>query len=125
MNRTSHDPIQMRAQDQVAQLSSAREHFISRFGTTPKFAAVAPGRVNLIGEPTDYNQGFVLPMAIDRQTLILADVAAIKQSTLWSLDFDETIDLDITLPLRPMPGHFANYVLGVLAQFVELGHVIR
>jgi len=44
----------------------AREVFASQFGSDPRGVALAPGRVNLIGEHTDYNDGFVLPMAIDR-----------------------------------------------------------
>lgn len=43
-----------------------QEEFIHRFGESPALLIRAPGRVNLIGEHTDYNDGFVLPMAIDR-----------------------------------------------------------
>src|SRR5262245_44105542 len=43
----------------------ARELFSRQFGSDPRGVAIAPGRVNLIGEHTDYNDGFVLPMAID------------------------------------------------------------
>ncbi|MDE0527678.1 MAG: galactokinase [Truepera sp.] len=49
---------------------TVREGFVVRFGTEPKALVRAPGRVNLIGEHTDYNGGFVLPMAIDRSTWI-------------------------------------------------------
>jgi galactokinase len=49
-------------------VAAAREHFAERFGGDVLHAAVAPGRVNLIGEHTDYNGGFVLPIAIDRVT---------------------------------------------------------
>ena len=49
---------------------TVREGFVARFGTEPKALVRAPGRVNLIGEHTDYNGGFVLPMAIDRSTWI-------------------------------------------------------
>ena len=44
--------------------------FQQRFGAAPTFVVRAPGRVNLIGEHTDYNDGFVMPMAIDRATWI-------------------------------------------------------
>ena len=46
--------------------------FAARFGRPTPFLAAAPGRVNLIGEHTDYNDGFVLPMAIERYTVIAA-----------------------------------------------------
>jgi galactokinase len=51
-----------------------REQFVARFGAEPTLVGVAPGRVNLIGEHTDYNDGFVFPAAIDRVTFIAATV---------------------------------------------------
>ena len=53
----------------------AGNHFERRFGRTPRWLVAAPGRVNLIGEHTDYNDGFVLPMAIDRYVVLAADRA--------------------------------------------------
>ena len=48
-----------------------QQAFASTFGGAPTFAARAPGRVNLIGEHTDYNDGFCLPMAIERDVLVV------------------------------------------------------
>ena len=48
-----------------------RERFLHRYGTVPRIFR-APGRVNLIGEHTDYNDGFVFPMALERYTVIAA-----------------------------------------------------
>ncbi len=56
---------------------SVRSAFEDRFGHAPRFAAAAPGRVNLIGEHTDYNDGFVLPIAIDRSVVVVADYAGV------------------------------------------------
>ena len=53
-------------------LAALHEAFVARFGRRPERAARAPGRVNLIGEHTDYNDGLVLPCAIDLDTLALA-----------------------------------------------------
>ncbi len=53
-------------------VSDVRASFVERFGREPEVVAVAPGRINLIGEHTDYNDGFVFPVAIDRQTLVAA-----------------------------------------------------
>ncbi len=66
---------------------SAAEAYATRFGERPQVVASAPGRINLIGEHTDYNDGFVLPMAID---LRLAAAVGPGDGTLYSLDFDET-----------------------------------
>ena len=47
--------------------------FQKKYGRPPRWIAAAPGRVNVIGEHTDYNDGFVLPMAIDRYAVMAAD----------------------------------------------------
>lgn len=64
--KKSHDqwyfPRIMMTDSTKTLLQTAREAFISIYSATPKFAACAPGRVNLIGEHTDYNDGFVLPL---------------------------------------------------------------
>ena len=52
--------------------------FAERFDRPPRWIAAAPGRVNLIGEHVDYNDGFVLPMAIERYTVIAADADAAR-----------------------------------------------
>ena len=51
------------------------QQFQAHYGRAPRWIVAAPGRVNLIGEHTDYNDGFVLPMAIERQTIIVAALA--------------------------------------------------
>jgi galactokinase len=53
--------------------SRTRARFATAFGRPPRWLAAAPGRVNLIGEHTDYNDGFVLPLAIDRYVVLAAD----------------------------------------------------
>ncbi|NIP74868.1 MAG: galactokinase, partial [Xanthomonadales bacterium] len=60
------------------------EEFTRRFGEPPAFVVRAPGRVNLIGEHTDYNDGFVLPMAIDRATWIALRPAANERISLYA-----------------------------------------
>ncbi len=105
-------------------VAEAIEAFTSRFGRPPRFAAAAPGRVNLIGEHTDYNDGYVLPMAIDRWTVILADRSSQRQSTLWAIDLDGLIAVDLTAPLSPVAGSFANCLLGVVDQFTARGQSV-
>ena len=103
------------------QLSEAVKAFTRRFGRPPRFAAAAPGRVNLIGEHTDYNNGFVLPMAIDRWAIVVADLTPSDVSTFWATDLDEIAQCDLTAPLDPVDAHFANYLLGIVDQFAKLG----
>ncbi|MHC4416832.1 MAG: galactokinase [Planctomycetota bacterium] len=102
-----------------ALLERAASGFESRFGRKPRWAATAPGRVNLIGEHTDYNGGYVLPMAIDRHVAIVADRAGGDRSTLRAIDLDEEATADLTGTLRPQPGSFGNYLLGVADQFAQ------
>ena len=63
------------------------ELFNRKYGYSPQWVAAAPGRVNVIGEHTDYNDGYVFPMAIDRYTVIAAAPASLKaiseESTEW------------------------------------------
>ncbi len=55
------------------------EQFAKTYGRPPRWIVAAPGRVNVIGEHTDYNDGFVLPMAIERYAVMAADHAARRQ----------------------------------------------
>lgn len=75
--------------------------FERRYGAPPRFVARAPGRVNLIGDHTDYNDGFVLPMAIDRAVWIALRPSGDGLVRVDSLDFDERGEFDPrTLPAR-------------------------
>jgi galactokinase len=69
--------------------------FHRRFDAPPDFLVRAPGRVNLIGEHTDYNDGFVLPMAIDRDIWIALRSRADRRVVLRSLDFAEPVDFPL------------------------------
>lgn len=65
-------------------IETIRDQFSARFGGQPTHVAIAPGRVNLIGEHTDYNDGFVFPAAIDRSLVAAARVTAAEQSSIAS-----------------------------------------
>ena len=96
--------------------------FETAFGIAPRWVVAAPGRVNLIGEHVDYNDGFVLPMAIDRYTVIAAAEAPGEQATVCSLAADDEAAISLAQPRRhPERGHWSNYVAGVLAGCVERG----
>lgn len=97
--------------------------FQQRFEAAPAIVVRAPGRVNLIGEHTDYNDGFVLPLAIDRATWIALRPRADRSVTVHALDFGEsdTFDLDA---LAPKPGSWADYVRGVAWALTQHGYVL-
>jgi galactokinase len=88
------------------------EEFERRFGEAPPIIVRAPGRVNLIGEHTDYNDGFVLPMAIDRATWIALRPRTDAVVRLYSMNTDEEIVFEVTDLSRGNEG-FQSYVEGV------------
>lgn len=97
----------------------ARTTFIERFGAPPTFVVRAPGRVNLIGEHTDYNDGFVLPMAIDRWTVIALRPRAGREVVLHSLSMNETGSFSLDdLEGRTVEG-WLSYARGVAGAMAE------
>lgn len=95
--------------------------FADRFCHSPNWIASAPGRVNLIGEHTDYNDGFVLPMAIEDRTAIAASTTDDNIVTLHSATTGESASFEITPGMKPGEPAWANYVKGVVAGFVQRG----
>lgn len=103
--------------------------FEARYGTPPTALVRAPGRVNLIGEHTDYNEGFVLPMAIDRCVWIASRAVPEDRVRLYSLNFDEegAFDLDVGSPPAggAGAGRWIEYVKGVAWALRDRGHALR
>src|SRR5438128_2702770 len=95
----------------------AESEFARRFGRPARWVAAAPGRVNLIGEHTDYNDGFVLPMAIDRYVVIAADraPAGAVEARLFSTTLGQAATIAVQPPFAPGPDAWARYVQGVAA----------
>jgi len=102
----------------------AAEFFARCFGHPPRWLVAAPGRVNLIGEHTDYNDGFVLPMAIERYTIMAADTNNRRQVALHSTTPGETATFSIHPKVERGEPAWSNYVRGVVAQFQRRGHKV-
>jgi galactokinase len=95
--------------------SEITEQFQREFGVMPQVFS-APARVNLIGEHTDYNEGFVLPSAIGFYTRVAIAPRPDKKLSLRSQSFERRFDFDITnLPSQKI-GAWCDYVLGVALQ---------
>ncbi|HEY2328911.1 MAG TPA: galactokinase [Verrucomicrobiae bacterium] len=96
--------------------------FQKHYGRPPRWIAAAPGRVNVIGEHTDYNDGFVLPMAIERYAVMAADAAAAPgKISIYDAHFQESAMIDISAPVAKGPPKWSNYIRGVLCGFQNRG----
>jgi len=97
--------------------------FARAFGGAPQLTAAAPGRVNLIGEHTDYNDGFVLPCAIGRQTLVLVRKRSDSRLEVVAADLaDARVRIELAAPAAPdRQAPWSNYVRGVVAQLQARG----
>ena len=104
----------------LVQRATAR--FTEHFGDDPApLVAVAPGRVNLIGEHTDYNDGFVLPMAIGRAAVVVFRPRDDRTLRGHSVAFDETKSLDLDGLAAPGGDDWLSYVAGVAWAFESEG----
>jgi galactokinase len=101
--------------------------FGAAFDAPPVLVVHAPGRVNLIGEHTDYNDGFVLPCAIDYHTLVAAQPRDDAQVRVVASDYVDSIDeFRLDVPIVPRAdAPWANYVRGVVKMLVERGLPMR
>lgn len=106
-----------------AMLASAISAFHAQFGTAPEHAVFAPGRVNLIGEHTDYNDGFVLPFALPHRVIIVASrVKHTVKSSIISLTLDACgppVQFQINSSLSKGDPFWANYVKGTIFQYLN------
>ena len=95
--------------------SFAIQKFEEIFGSTPAFIASAPGRVNLIGEHTDYNDGYVFPVAIDKYLNIAVRMRPDRRVRFHALDIDDSYEFCLDTPpstLQQAPA-WSHYLIGV------------
>lgn len=96
----------------------ASDRFKQRYGRHPQWVAAAPGRVNIIGEHIDYNDGFVLPIAIDRYCIIAAADSAGSEAKIYSVATEDEAKIQLApagATSSAGAGHWSNYVAGVIA----------
>jgi len=96
--------------------------FGERFGSSELRLFAAPGRVNLIGGHTDYNDGFVLPVAIDRHIALGARTGVDGETNLWAVDLQEWDRFDMGAIASLPEGGWRNYTRGVLWALQQDGH---
>lgn len=105
-------------------LTSLSTQFSARFNQAPAFVARAPGRVNLIGEHTDYNDGFVLPMAIDREVIFVGAPRNDRIVSIYSLNFDQQVTFSLDNAQKTDPS-WSHYVCGVADILQKAGYALQ
>jgi galactokinase len=98
--------------------------FQEKFNQTP-FLFFSPGRINLIGEHTDYNDGFVFPAAINKGIVVGIQKNNKDHCSAYSMDLDEQVDFSISEIKSIENGHWKNYVLGVIAETAKKHEISR
>ncbi|HZF01970.1 MAG TPA: galactokinase [Methylomirabilota bacterium] len=112
----------MNLKELAAQIAA---EFQKHHGRAPRWIVAAPGRVNVIGEHTDYNDGFVLPMAIERYAIMAADSSSSSSSfSIYDTQFKESATIDVSAPVTKGSPKWSNYIRGVLAGFQNRGEKI-
>lgn len=103
---------------------SPEEVFASIYKYPSTFSVIAPGRINLLGEHTDYNEGFVLPAAVDRAMTFCVAKRADRQVNIYAIDLNETLSQTLDT-LNPDANSWARYPVGMLLLMIKDGSQIN
>ncbi len=103
-------------------IDQIQSKFTTLFGVTPSIYR-SPGRINIIGEHTDYNEGFVLPAAIDKAVIVMVSKRDDNTISLYSEKYDERFEINVN-EVQPSPLQWANYILGVVSEIQKRDHVV-
>ena len=98
--------------------------FQSVFGKNPTLSVRAPGRINLIGEHTDYNDGFVLPAAIDKAIYFAISPRTDRTCKLYAADLNDSYEFSLDT-IQKSSKSWANYLIGITSELMKAGYVIR
>ena len=109
----------------IIDISNVREEFSKYFGVSPEIVVRAPGRVNIIGEHTDYNHGFVLPMAIENATVIAATKREDLVLNAYAANLKRSTKADLCRRERNPREGWVDYVVGVADELEKLGKALH
>ncbi|QGK76135.1 galactokinase [Flavobacterium sp. SLB02] len=99
--------------------------FEKSFGSAPQKVVLSPGRINIIGEHIDYNDGYVLPAAIDKVICFAFAKNDTKKSLIVAIDLNEDFEIDLTQPVTLSDVVWTNYIRGVIKQLQDNGFVFE
>ena len=106
----------------MADIQKVVSKFKSLYSNIPLLIS-SPGRINLIGEHTDYHDGFVLPAAIDKRMVLAFSKNNSEKIRLFSIDFDDELKCNLN-DVKVTENAWANYILGVVDQLQKAKHII-
>ena len=101
-------------------IHSVKQSFQNHFEKKP-LMVFSPGRINLIGEHTDYNEGFVFPAAVDLGIVLAIQKSASNRSCVYALNKEEMYEIDLSNLAPLKDGGWRNYVLGVVGELAKIG----
>ena len=105
-------------------IQSTTDFFEKSFSSSPQKIVLSPGRINIIGEHIDYNDGFVLPAAIDKVICFAFEKTNSDTSTIVAIDLDESFEINVENPVTLNEIIWTNYFRGVLQQIQNKGLII-
>lgn len=95
--------------------------FEKSFGASPEKTVLSPGRINIIGEHIDYNDGYVLPAAIDKVICFAFEKSNTKTAKIIAIDLNEEFEIDLTQEVKLSDVVWTNYIRGVIKQLQDNG----
>ncbi|WP_433834621.1 galactokinase [Flavobacterium anhuiense] len=102
-------------------IQNAVAFFEKSFGSSPQKTVLSPGRINIIGEHIDYNDGYVLPAAIDKVICFAFSKNNTKTSKIIAIDLNEEFEIDLTQEVKLSDVVWTNYIRGVIKQLQDNG----
>jgi galactokinase len=103
-------------------IKSTIDYYRETFGAAPEVVAQTPGRVNIIGEHTDYNEGYVLPIAIDRSMVVAAGKRSDDLLSLMTVDMQASVQVPLSHLEYDPKNRWSNYVTGVAKILIDRGY---
>lgn len=105
-------------------IKETKDFFEKTFNSTQDLVVLSPGRINIIGEHIDYNDGYVLPAAIDKIICFAFEKNDTNTASIFAKDIDDSVTIDLTAKMELSQDIWTNYLRGVLLQLELKGHKI-
>ena len=106
-------------------IQNTTAYFEKSFGSKPQKTVLSPGRINIIGEHIDYNDGYVLPAAIDKIICFAFEKSNSKKSKIIAIDLNEEFEIDLTEEISLSDVVWTNYIRGVIKQLQDNGFLFE